>query len=73
VPAGGDPFPVPWRLMNDQLEAPAPTDAVIAEALAVIDQALRQMVSRELVSSDEVADLLLDVRTALTAAPADQS
>jgi hypothetical protein len=53
--------------MNDQLEAPAPTDAVIAEALAVIDQALRQMVSRELVSSDEVADLLLDVRTALTA------
>ena len=59
--------------MNDQLEAPAPTDAVIAEALAVIDQALRQMVSRELVSSDEVADLLLDVRTALTAAPAEQS
>ncbi len=59
--------------MTDQLEAPAPTEAVIAEALAVIDQALRQMVSRELVSSDEVADLLLDVRSALTAAPADQS
>jgi len=59
--------------MTDQLEAPAPTEAVIAEALAVIDQALRQMVSRELVSSDEVADLLLDVRSALTAAPANQS
>ena len=58
--------------MNDQLEAPAPTDAVIVEALAVIDQALRLMVSRELVSSDEVADLLLDVRSALTAAPAEQ-
>ena len=59
--------------MTDQLEAPAPTEAVIAEALAVIDQALRQTVSRELVSSDEVADLLLDVRSALTAAPANQS
>jgi hypothetical protein len=42
-------------------------DAVIAEALTVIDQALGQMMSRELVSSIEVADLLLDVRSALTA------
>ena len=41
-------------------------DAVIAEALSVIDQALGQMMSRELVSSNEVADLLLDVRSALT-------
>jgi len=41
-------------------------DAVIAEALAVIDQALGQMLQRELVSSNEVADLLLDVRSALT-------
>lgn len=41
--------------------------AVIHEALTVIDQALAQMLHRELVSSDEVADLLLDVRTLLTA------
>ena len=41
-------------------------DAVIAEALGVIDQALGQMMRRELVSSNEVADLLLDVRSALT-------
>ena len=41
-------------------------DAVIAEALSVIDQALGNMMSRELVSSIEVADLLLDVRSALT-------
>jgi hypothetical protein len=41
-------------------------DAVIAEALMVIDQALGNMMSRELVSSNEVADLLLDVRSALT-------
>jgi hypothetical protein len=41
-------------------------DAVIAEALTVIDGALGRMMSRELVSSGEVADLLLDVRTLLT-------
>jgi hypothetical protein len=57
--------------MTDQLDRAAATtdstDAVITEALAVIDQALGQMMQRELVSSNEVADLLLDVRTALTA------
>jgi hypothetical protein len=42
------------------------SDAVIAEALNVIDGALAQMMQRELVSSGEVADLLLDVRTLLT-------
>jgi hypothetical protein len=46
---------------------------VIAEAIAVIDQALGQMLSRELVSSNEVADLLLDVRTALTAPVTDRA
>lgn len=53
--------------------APETHEAVIAEAVSVIDQALGQMMSRELVSSGEVADLLLDVRTLLTAASADQS
>lgn len=38
---------------------------VIGEALAVIDRALGQMINRELVSTDEVADLLLDVRSLL--------
>ena len=41
--------------------------AVITEALTVIDEALAKMLNRELVSSDEVADLLLDVRVLLTA------
>ena len=40
--------------------------AVISEALEVIDQALGAMMTRDLVSADEVADLLLDVRTLLT-------
>jgi hypothetical protein len=40
---------------------------VIAEALAIIDRGLLEMLHRELVATDEVADLLLDVRTLLTA------
>jgi len=42
---------------------------VISEALSVIDKALAEMLRRELVSSGEVADLLLDVRLLLTAKP----
>lgn len=41
---------------------------IVAEAIAVIDRALSQMVRRELVSSAEVSDLLLDVRNLLSAA-----
>lgn len=45
--------------------------AVINEALSVIDKALAEMLRRELVSTGEVADLLLDVRTLLTAVDAE--
>ncbi len=41
-------------------------NAVLTEAVTVIDTALAQMMQRELVSSGEVADLLLDVRMLLT-------
>jgi hypothetical protein len=41
-------------------------EAVITEALSVIDKALSQMMRRELVSSGEITDVLLDVRTLLT-------
>ena len=41
-------------------------EAVVTEAVSVIDVALAKMMQRELVSSGEVADLLLDVRTLLT-------
>ena len=44
------------------------TTQVVAEAIAVIDRALSQMVKRELVSSAEISDLLLDVRNLLTRA-----
>ncbi len=40
--------------------------AVVDEAVAVIDTALGRMMQRDLVSSSEVADLLLDLRTLLT-------
>ncbi len=43
-------------------------DAVLDEALTIIDGALLTMSGRELVSSVEVSDLLLDVRTLLSAA-----
>ncbi len=39
---------------------------VINEALTVIDRALAEMINRELVSTGEVADVLLDVRSLLT-------
>jgi hypothetical protein len=42
---------------------------VINEALAIIDRALSEMTSRSLVSSDEMSDLLLDVRSLLTTNP----
>jgi len=42
---------------------------MILEALAVIDQALPTMQSRALVSTDEVADLLLDLRLLLATVP----
>ncbi|MBW3574123.1 MAG: hypothetical protein KY450_04550 [Actinobacteria bacterium] len=43
---------------------------IISEALAVIDKGLAEMLHRELVSTDEVADLLLDVRTLLATSDA---
>ncbi len=59
--------------MTDQKITEMPTideaaarSAVLAEAVTVIDAALAQMMQRELVSSGEVADLLLDVRMLLT-------
>jgi hypothetical protein len=52
----------------DTDEAAVARAAVLTEAVTVIDGALAQMMQRELVSSGEVADLLLDVRMLLTSA-----
>ena len=48
------------------------TDVVsLDDALSMIDQNLRDLQGRELVSASEVADLLLDLRMLLLWAPAD--
>lgn len=51
------------------------TEAIEVEqleaALALIDRGLGDLLKRELVSSAEVADLLLDVRSTLTFVPAE--
>ena len=39
--------------------------AIISEAVAVIDKGLADMLHRELVSTDEVVDFLLDIRSLL--------
>lgn len=59
--------------MTEQLTTPTldpqhdeSTESALIEAVAVIDGALARMMQRDLVSSTEVADLLLDLRTLLT-------
>ena len=52
--------------MNDTIQRSASHDVVVlAEAIEVIDKALAEIVSRQLVTTTEVADLLLDVRQLL--------
>ena len=50
--------------MTETIEA-----AQIAEAIELIDRGLARLQNRELVSSSEVADLLLDVRMLLALVP----
>lgn len=59
---------------QDVITASEPTnamsEAVIEEAVRLIDGGLADLLHRELVSTDEMSDLLLDVRMLLTAAEA---
>jgi hypothetical protein len=45
-----------------------PVSDVIQQALSVVDRGLGEMQHRELVSTNEVADLLLDLRLLLVSA-----
>lgn len=55
-------------------ERPAEVESsALVEAIAVIDKALADTLRRELISSGEVSDLLLDVRTLLATALAASS
>lgn len=55
------------QILEPEIVLGADREAVVSEAVSIIDGALARMMQRELVSSGEVADLLLDVRTLLTA------
>lgn len=52
--------------LNGEMNDKTSQEDVIARALVIIDEALSQMVRRELVSAGEISDLLLDVRNLLT-------
>ena len=52
--------------LNGEMNDKTSHDDVITQALVIIDDALSQMVRRELVSASEISDLLLDVRNLLT-------
>ena len=55
--------------MTETVEQEAIDIETIDEALAMIDAGLGTLLDRELVSTSEVADLLLDVRTLLSRRP----
>ena len=52
--------PIPQKIV-----VPVGERDVILEALAIIDKSLGELMRRELVSTSEVTDLLLDVRSLL--------
>ena len=55
--------------MNDVMTETLMTETTSGtdEAVAIIDRALSEMLHRELISTSEVADLLLDLRSLLMA------
>lgn len=59
--------------MNDLEELDVTDLTPIDEALALIDKGLGGLTERQLVSASEVADLLLDVRSLLSAPVVDPS
>lgn len=54
------------QILDPEVDLGIDREAVVSEAVSVIDAALAKMMQRELVSTGEVADLLLDVRMLLT-------
>lgn len=66
-----EPVPLAFRTRTrEELIMMETREPVITEALAVIDKALAEMLRRELVSAVEVGDLLLDLRSLLSASVA---
>ena len=59
--------------MTEVREAQLETDGSIREAMQLIERALGDISERQLVSTSEVADLLLDVRSVLAKLDAEVS
>jgi hypothetical protein len=59
--------------MTEVQEAQLETDGSIREAMQLIDRGLGDISERQLVSTSEVADLLLDVRSVLAKLDAEVS
>jgi hypothetical protein len=68
--AGGPSTSGSIPALREELHMLDTRESVITEAIAVIDKALAEMLRRELVSAVEVGDLLLDLRTLLSASAA---
>ena len=68
--AGGSGTSGSIPALREELHMLDTRESVITEAIAVIDKALAEMLRRELVSAVEVGDLLLDLRTLLSASAA---
>ncbi len=54
------------QILEPEIDLGSDREMVVSAAVSIIDEALARMMQRDLVSSGEVADLLLDVRTLLT-------
>lgn len=54
------------QILEPEINLGSDREMVVSAAVSIIDEALARMMQRDLVSSGEVADLLLDVRTLLT-------
>lgn len=57
---------VPMTGTDEIIAVKSIDEAAIEEAVRLIDAGLSDLLHRELVSTDEMSDLLLDVRTLLT-------
>jgi hypothetical protein len=60
--------PATTALLEVDHEVRPDSEIVVSAALAMIDEALATLLQRELISANEVTDVLLDLRSTLAAA-----
>lgn len=55
-------------VLDDAEQVRPDVEMIVSAALGLIDEALATLLQRELISANEVTDVLLDLRTTLSAA-----